>query len=353
MPTNIMQIQEILKGYTVDRKNIQSVGNMTVLPIVSDIEFTNVADVNEITLQRDANYNSLEFKNSSGKIGIAIQGWAIMDSKQHAQDRTIPYAHLVRAANSKVIPANCIQHTQAGHFDVNAIDHNAFKVLPPTLRSVALKQSSYAAAEVGALWSSLRTWAKGIDCDSRGLIQFYSQYEDRLNQFVAQFEPVEKQLGAIVLINDQIIAIDIMPKYDSWKRVWRAFIRDSYGAEAVRVAEKNGAVIARPQTDTTKIKKFSDLEALYTKMKDNFYDSLQSKFGQAAQLSISYKQLEKIQELSMIKLENDQFIGQGVLHGDSHFIYLSLVSTSLEAKLVKQFSSLRTNPYGSSEFSFS
>lgn len=349
---DIMQIQEILKGFTIDRKNIQSVGNMTVMPITSDVEFTNVANINEVNLQKDSDYNRLQFQNSSGQIGIAIQGWMIMDKTQRAQDRTIPYAHLVKAANSKLIPANCVQHSQGGHFNISNVDHNTFMILPPSLRSLALKKSSYREAETGALWSSLRTWAKGVDCDNNGLIMFYSKHEDRLDQFIAQFEPVEKQLGAVVLINDVLIAIDIMPKYDSWRRVWRAFIRDSYGAEAVRVAEKDGAIIARPVVEKKKIKKFEDLESYYEAMKDSFYDSLQAKFGQVAQLSVSYRKLEEIDELTMIKFDSDDYVGQGVLHGDSHFVYLSLVSSSLKSKPVQKFSSLRSDPYGESDFIF-
>ena len=65
------------------------------------------------------------------------------------------------------------------------------------------------------------------------------------------------------------------------------------------------------------------------------------------------RKLEEINELTMIKFESDDYVGQGVLHGDSHFVYLSMVSSSLKSKPVQKFSSLRTNPYGDSDFIFS
>lgn len=345
-------IQEILKGYTVDRSNIQNVGNMTVIPIISDTEFTNVANVNEVTFKEDVDYNRLKFANSSGDIGITLQGWSIIESKQHAQDRTLPYAHLVKAGSSKLIPANCIQHTQAGHFDPKRWDQDDFMILPPSLRATALAKSSHRDSEVGALWNSLRSWVRGVDCNSNGLKSFYSKFEDRLEQFVAQFEPVEKQLGSVVLINNEIVAIDIVPKYDTWKRMWRTIIRDSYGGEAVRVAENEGAKVNNPVMDLNEINTIDDLDNCYEQMKNTFYNSVQGSFAQVAEVSVAYKKQEEIDELTLVKLTSQPFVGQGVLHGENHFVYLSLVTTSAKVKPKEKFQSLRREPYSNDNFSF-
>jgi len=349
--SELLQIQELLNGYTIDKNNVQSVGNMTVLPLVSDEEFTNVADINEVVLQRDVSYDNLEFHNASGKIGIALQGWSIIDD-QRAQDRTVPYAHLIKEANSKVIPANCIQHSQCGNFDVSNWDQDRFMVMPPSIRGVALKKASYNNSETGALWSTLKSWVKGIDCDNNGLKYFYSQHEDKLDQFVAQFEPVKNQLGSIVLINDEVIAIDIMPKFDSWKGVWETFIRDSYGGEAIRSIENSGAVVSHPMFKTEDIEDLDDLESAYEKSKSDFHDHLKAKVNSVIQLSVGRKKLEEINELTMVKLENEHYIGQGVYHGDEHIVYLSLVSTSSKPKTKTKIKSLRNNPYRNQNFEF-
>lgn len=352
MPTQMMQIQELLRGYVVDKGNIQSVGNMTVIPIVSDVEFTNVADINDVKLKRDVTYNTLEFTNMSGQVGIVLQGWTMIEPDQKAQDRTVPHAQLIRAANSKMVPANCVQRTQGGLFDVSRISQEKFMVLPPSLRGIALKKSTYTTSNVGDLWEDLGRWITGVDCNTNGLQIFYSQFEDKLEQFVAQFEPVEKQLGAIVMINGQIVAIDILPKYDSWKNCWRALIRDSYGAEAVRVATNDGSVDISPKVDISSINTIDDLINVYEDSKSKFYNEIQSIVGQSIQLNVLFKTLEQLGELTMLKLENEQFVGQGVLHGDNHFVYLSLMSTKGKAAPVKRFSSLRREPYTDSSFLF-
>lgn len=346
-----MKVQELLKGYVVDRGNIQSVGNMTVIPILAEQEFTDVADIHDVTLKRDSAYNELEFKNSSGKIGIALQGWTMIDP-QPAQDRTIPYGHLISAGSDKKVPANCVQARQGGHFNTAALNQENFMILPPSLRSVALQKSSYRSSDYSALWSTLKRWSNGMDCESNGLQMFYSKHKDKLAQFVAQFEPVEKQLGAIVIINGNIMAVDIMPKYSSWKSTWRALIRDSYGAEAVRLADAEKAKV--PSIDITGIKNWKDLKKSYQDTTNEFYGGLEAQVGELASIDVSYNKLESINELAMLKLDHSQFRGQGVLHGDQHFIYLSLVSTSMKSTTTKkrQFQSLRHNPYGDSGFFF-
>lgn len=352
---NLMQIKELLKGYKVSKENIQSAGNMTVIPIVSDEEFTNVANVNDIVFKKDVSYDTLEFKNSSGNVGIAIQGWTMIDNRQAAQDRTLPYAHLIKAANAKLIPANCVQAHQGGHFDTRKVDQESFMITPPSLRGIALKASenSYTRSSTGALWGPLSNWVKGINCESGGLTQFYSRFEDRLDQFVAQFEPVEKQLGAIVLINGQVAAIDLMPKYETWNKVWRTLIRDSYGAEAIRIKENEGASVSHTAIDMSKVDSLDDLESLYGEMKNNFYDGVQGAVGAITQLNIGYRVLEQIDELSMLKLDNEQFVGQAVLHGDEHFVYLSLVSAAAKpVRQKKNFQSLRRQPYSDNDFLF-
>jgi len=346
-----IEIGDLLNGYTIDKDNIQSVGNMTVLPIVSDHEFTNVADQNEVTLKNDPEYGRLTFQNVSGEIGIALQGWTLIND-QPAQDRTIPFAHLIKTKGNKTIPANCVQPSQSGHFDVRKLDHSSFMMLAPSLRKLAYdKNSNYKDGnDYSPMWGGLEKWISknGVN----GLQTFYSQYEDKLNEFIAQFEPVKNQLGAIVLINDKIVAVDIVPKYETWKQTWRAFIRDSYGAEAVRAIENGNAEIHTPLLKIEDVETLEDLEAEYTKTKDEFVTGLKSKVSVMAQIAVNRTKQEQINELAMTKLDGSGFKGQALYHGDNHVVYMSLVTDSAQAKGRTSFKSLRNDPYDTGGLSF-
>lgn len=345
-------VSSILRGYTVDRANIQSVGNMTVIPIISDKEFTNVADVTDVVFSRDRSYNQLEFKNNSGRVAITIHGWSIIEGKQQAQDRTLPYVHLVKGHNSKILPANCIQSRQSGHFDTSRWNQEDFMILPPSLKGLALKKSTHMSAETGALWSDLGKWVSGVDCEHEGLTAFYSKFQDKLDIFVAEFEPVQNQLGAITLINNRVVSVDIMPKYSSWQSVWRTLIRDSYGAEAIRMTENEGAYADIPTIALQNVNNLADLVSEYNEVKKVFYDELESKFVSISNQDVSLNKQDQANELSLFKLSSNHYSGQAVFHGD-HCVYLSFViSGATPRQQTKKLSSLRNTPYSESAFAF-
>jgi hypothetical protein len=207
-------------------------------------------------------------------------------------------------------------------------------------------------ADTGALWDALSKWSNKIDCRNDGLFMFYSKFEDKLSQFVAQFEPVEKQIGAIVFINNELIAIDIMPKYDTWKKLWRTLIRDSYGAEAIRLADNGSSVEICPSINAASVSSLDDLVTAYSAMKNDFYSNLESAINSSISAEVTSSKLDNINELTMLKLENSDFTGQGVAHGNNHYIYLSLVSSRGERAPIQKLKSLRNDPYTGSSFSF-
>ena len=302
-------------------------------------------------MKRDPSYDRLEFENSSGSFeGIVLQGHMIINN-QPAQDRIVAYSHLVKSKSVQGVPANCVQSTQGGHFNVSKLDHDSFMMLPPTLREVALRKADYNRSSYSNLWSTLDKWC-GTNCNQQGLHKFYTQFEDKLNLFVAQFEPVKNQLGAIVLINDEVVAIDIVPKYETWKHTWRAFIRDSYGAEAVRQIETNGEIVSTPMINMEKVNSMATLREQYDNAKTKFQDDLKDKVSAVSQLQMARSVQEKLTELTMCKVDCSDYIGQAVYHGD-HVVYMSLVTSKASPKAKTKFKSLRNNPYGGNGLSFS
>ncbi|MCK5019065.1 MAG: hypothetical protein KAS32_18540, partial [Candidatus Peribacteraceae bacterium] len=153
-----------------------------------------------------------------------------------------------------------------------------------------------------------------------------------------------------------VVAIDLMPKYSTWKTIWRALIRDSYGAEAVKTIENGGASSVAPLFDVPMNKDINmdELEAAFNSTVDSFHDDIQAGIMGVLQTDVSTKVLDQKGELTLVEFEGEYMRGQGVVHGDSHYVYLSMVAKNFNAaRPKKKFKSLRTDPYGDSGFKFS
>lgn len=210
----------------------QSVGNMILLPIISDEPITNVSNDMLFNISNDSDYSSLTLKNNDDTPVVIPQGSAFIN-KQSAQDRTVLSADMIDAKSSKTVRVGCIQQNQGGH---NSLGTTSENFIPASLRKQAIKKKGIGGYSV--IWKDIEKYNQDLGISNRAhLHDFYDKYEKELNEFVAQFEPVDKQVGAIILINTEVVGIEIFPNYGSWLKVWQALIRDSYNSEAVRLAK--------------------------------------------------------------------------------------------------------------------
>jgi hypothetical protein len=354
-----MEIREFLRGYRPAIDSVQVAGNMAVVPLVSDQEFTTaVGDVGEVSLKKDINYGTLCFENQGGRVGIVLQGATII-TQQSAQDRTVPRAVILKGKEVANVNAFCVQSSQGGYIKANQLtdefgDESPFMIMPPTLRANALVQSAGLGrgSDYSRLWNSLENYSgtfAGVRSSS-ALKDIYAKYKDQLDEFVAQFEPIPNQLGAIVLIDGAVVAVDIMPTYHSWKRMWRGLIRDSYGVEAVRTADDSKGVVFNYNLNIDNI---TDLDSLETEMEratSNLTGAIRQQWNAVDKATVTVKQTKKIGDVSLKDVSTDKFFGQAVIH-DEHCVYLSLVPKGSTPGTGGNFRR-RSRIYGDDDFSF-
>ena len=89
---------------------------------------------------------------------------------------------------------------------------------------------------------------------------------DKLIRFNAEFEVVDGQRGAIIMINDKIVGIEIAPTHDYWKTVWNSLVRDCYGSEVIRLTMLN--LIEEFKTSQELDMDISNCQSIATKIKD-------------------------------------------------------------------------------------
>lgn len=224
---------DFLDGLTLG--TAQTSGPMTVVPLLGEDASNDLASFDDLTFKNVRTYGSMVFENTSDKPFILPAGYAIM-TKQLAQDHASVYATLLLAGmTSEVNIACCIQQTQCGYIDGKGIKH--FNFIPIEIRKNSILQHTKQinSLNFSRLWPIISEFQKKLVKEREGnLILFFNKYMDKLLTFNAEFECVAGQRGAIILVDNEIVGIEIAPTQDYWKKIWNPLIRDSYGSTILK-----------------------------------------------------------------------------------------------------------------------
>ena len=73
--------------------------------------------------------------------------------------------------------------------------------------------------------------------DRAHIRDFYDEpsIKQALEDFAAAFEPIENQIGAVIMFAGIPVGIEIMPSSQHWEAYWKYLIRGCYGAEMIRL----------------------------------------------------------------------------------------------------------------------
>ena len=232
MPT--LTVEQILQGTTTGRR--QAVGQMAVIPILGEGDGGFAPPTNLEAGTR--NYGELHVRNRADRPTIVPTGAAWI-TPEAAQDHAAPGASLVGAGASKSISnAYCVQETQGGL--IRQQERN-FVILPAPLRSFALANRN--GGSYDSMWPHIREFKRSMGLNGSGnLVDFLKRFERELDQFVAEFELVPRQVGALILIAGKVVGIERAPDATFWNALWEPLIRVCYGSLALRVAGRGAGV---------------------------------------------------------------------------------------------------------------
>lgn len=240
-----MDLKSILNGFTLGEK--QDSGVMSVIPLISNSgdATENMASFEDVKFLKTTNYGTMVFQNSSDKPFILPTGYSVI-TKQAAQDHGSTFAYLLKPnAHRSLDETCCIEQTQGGYVDGSGV--NDFYLLPLYVRKKHFEQyvrsgrkneneASIEGLSFSRLWPIISEFQnKLITEDVAHLVYFFNKFVDKLNQFNAEFETVKGQRGAIIMINNRIVGVEIAPTEEYWNVLWQRLIRDCYGSEVVRL----------------------------------------------------------------------------------------------------------------------
>jgi len=222
----------------------------------------------------------------------------------------------------------CIQQTQGGYITPGS---HKMLILPLALRKPALEKRQ--SRGYSKLWESIGAYNRSYGVSATGnLVNYIQGFERQMDQFIAEFELVDNQVGAIVLINGDVVGVERAPSSEYWSTVWEPLLRVCYGSAAIAASRQTQKVATVLKTRVPlKVVDFSDMDSLCDALEDveKKQDELVRK--QVRELLDDEFQQETEQRAGHARAEirtirNDQFYGQVAMdQTNGSILYASMV----------------------------
>ncbi len=323
----MLTIREVLRGCEVGR--IQTVGTMQIIPLVLEEELQDDRfSTPDIVKVGTSNYGTMNFTNPTGK-PVLLPSQVGYVVKTAAQDHAMATAGIVPAKRSQSWDnAMCIQSRQSGTIQSGI---HKMLILPLALRRPALEKRQ--TRSYNKLWSSIGSYSQSYGIGgSQELVDYIQGFETQMDQFIAEFELVDNQVGAIVLINGDVVGVERAPSSEYWTSVWEPLLRVCYGSAAIAASRQ------RQDTETVlktrvplKVVDVSDMDSLCDALEDadkrqdelvkkQLRQLLDDEFTQETEQRAGHARAE------IRTIRNEQFYGQVALdQTNGSILYASLV----------------------------
>ena len=317
-------LRETLRGCETGR--LQSVGYMQVIPLVS--ELSDDRFVSPVQVGANINttrYGTLGFDNQSKHVLIVPchAGYVV---NQKAQDHAMAHAGVVRAGrNRSYDTAMCIQSGQGGF--INNGEYRML-ILPHALRRKALplrKTKNYS-----KLWDDISAFNQRLGIRAQGHLEYFlKSFKKELDEFVAEFESVPNQIGAIILIDNRVVGVERAPSHDYWLSIWPSLIRECYGSLAIEFAKANsGKTEQRSNEDLfpQEICSLDELESIISQIAEQEDERARDTVRKLLDEQLTLTKEETEAGLTIFTALSQNFEGQVIREGDQ-IVYASLPAT--------------------------
>jgi hypothetical protein len=317
--TGGLTIREVLRGCEVGR--MQSVGIMQVIPLLSDLEDERFVSPAQALVSTEG-YGALVFRNPTPLLLIVPchVGYVV---DERAQDHAMTHAAFVPAEKRRCFDtAVCIQATQPGLMREGTY---RMMMLPYPLREPALEVKY--GTDFSRMWPAIGALNREAGLEDEGnLVAFLKHFQRQLDQFVAEFECVPEQLGAIILIAGHVIGVERAPSRAYFASIWDALIRECYGSQAVRAARHLEGELSVPRARLRDdVRSLADLAAALEEARLREEETAKATVRDLLDAPFEVEVEDQVGDLALETLHNDQFVGQIVREGE-RVCYSSLVT---------------------------
>ncbi len=237
-------VTEYLKSVSIGEK--QSYKNLALFPLIGpDIALTDylllddalkehLIEVTELT--QGGSVPELKVTNSSEKTVLLLDGEELVGAKQN---RILNTTILVAGKTVVVIPVSCVEQGRWSYR--SSVFCSEERVMPPSMRSSKATQVNYSLrhrgdfhSDQGAIWNDIQGKASRRDAPSPSMAmsEIYNKDRGSLEEYRKHFTPADNQVGALFLINGNVVGLDSFGKRSTFAKVF-AKLLDSYALDAI------------------------------------------------------------------------------------------------------------------------
>lgn len=312
----------------------QSSGALSVIPLFArkSAGANLLGPQSGLRLSKVNGYGNLELSNPATD-GIAIVPLHIGYIQDRAQNHAACRSAFIGPGQKLMFTdACCVQQSQGGYL---AESNQWFFILPLQLREQALslrRQSNH-----GKLWTAIAALNAQFALANRGHLELIlSKQRAYLTQFQSRFECLPDQVGALFLINDKLVGIEIAPNHTYFREVWMALVCFCYGVAAAHHERNDRLINCTPETaiqpDTTKSplvvpRDLDGLGKLLEKARSRRMQSIAAGLESMPLEVFSFNEEERFLKYSLQTVESSNYCGQIASSGDS-LIYASVFARS-------------------------
>lgn len=201
-------------------------------------------------------------------------------------------------------------------------------ILPFALREPALERRRQ--RDFGKLWQPIAEFNAHMGIEGPGhLVFFLRRFRKQLDQFVAEFERVPRQVGALIRVGGKVVGIERTPSVSYWEAVWSCLIRECYGSFAIQMA-KNGHASRPPATRLPLPETITSLDQLgsaLTAIDTEEERRITAKVTDLGDKPFSTAHEEKVGGLLLETVDHRGFVGQ-VVRDDDRVVYASIIAST-------------------------
>jgi hypothetical protein len=246
-------MEKSIQGYlgSLQLGAVQQFKNLTMVPVVSDYD----DGLGYITLGEALGAGSIEIRevseggsvpelrviNGAGKMVLILDGEELVGAKQN---RIVNTTILVAAGCEIVIPVSCVEQ---GRWTYKSdVFSSKQRMMSPSIRQVktrdvnaSLRTTGRYRSDQSAIWQEVAGLAsrRGAVSESMDMDLVFDKEAPVIKEYLEGFVLVDRQVGAVFLVNGKVAGMDAFGKAATFSRVFKNLL-ESYAMDAVDRFEK-------------------------------------------------------------------------------------------------------------------